>query len=176
MHLLSSMNGSSWDIFINHALCIIIDSPLLPNGYIRRYLSLSFLVIRHSILLTFIFSVLTTIIIINRSILSLQCVLSGDISSSVMATSTVQHVAKPSSDQLLRKFADIKPDKPRCRKRTRAVRNDPHRYSGVVLPERRSLLPASNPRTGILRRLKTGKPELRYQMRNRFLLGFVKKV
>ncbi|CAN6485463.1 unnamed protein product [Victoria cruziana] len=92
-----------------------------------------------------------------------------------MATSTVQHVAKPSSDQLLRKFVDIKPDKPRCRKRTRAVRNDPHRYSGVVLPERRSLLPASNPRTGILRRLKAGKPELRYQMRNRFLLGFVKK-
>ncbi|XP_031477514.1 uncharacterized protein LOC116248707 [Nymphaea colorata] len=91
-----------------------------------------------------------------------------------MAASTVQHVAKPSSDQLLRKFADMEPDKPRRRKKARPVRDEPHN-SSIAVPERRSLLPVANPKTGTLRQFKAKKPDLRYQMRNRFLLGLVKK-
>lgn len=93
------------------------------------------------------------------------------------APSTVQHVTKASSDELLRKFAQTG-DTKRCRKRTRPA-------AGVIddqsagLVERKSLLPpaADQRSAALIRRLGMGRSRLRARgFKNKSVLGTIQKV
>ncbi|MED6197298.1 hypothetical protein PIB30_055357 [Stylosanthes scabra] len=93
------------------------------------------------------------------------------------ADAKVQHVTKKSSDELLRKFAELGSQEPTRKnhltlsillKKTRPFRRDDHSDTAVV--ERRSLLPpAVSRRTVLLRPLRAR------DMRNRSLLGTIQK-
>ncbi|KAE9465941.1 hypothetical protein C3L33_02105, partial [Rhododendron williamsianum] len=92
------------------------------------------------------------------------------------APSTVQHVTKASSDELLRKFAQTG-DTKRCRKKTRPA-------AGVIddqsagLVERKSLLPPAADRrsAALIRRLGMGRSRLKARgFKNKSVLGTIEK-
>ncbi|KAH7853517.1 hypothetical protein Vadar_003488 [Vaccinium darrowii] len=95
------------------------------------------------------------------------------------APSTVQHVTKASSDELLRKFAEIgskSDDTKRRRKRTRpAAGSIDDQCAGLV--ERKSLLPPVDRRSAALvRRLGMGRSRLRARgFKNKSVLGTIEK-
>ncbi|KAJ7976004.1 ABC transporter ATP-binding/permease protein like [Quillaja saponaria] len=108
------------------------------------------------------------------------------------ASASVQHVNKKSSDELLRKFAELDNEAPakkdlRLAKRrrklnSRAIREGGDQYDNpsngsTRLVERRSLLPpAVTRRSALLRQLGIGRSQLRARdIRNKSLMGTIEK-
>ncbi|KAL2320856.1 hypothetical protein Fmac_029825 [Flemingia macrophylla] len=70
-----------------------------------------------------------------------------------MDTAKVQHVTKKSSDELLRKFAEVgSQEQSKRRKKRREDDCDSPSNGGAALVERRSLLPLRGPRKSVLLR------------------------
>ncbi|TKY53255.1 hypothetical protein E2542_SST24781 [Spatholobus suberectus] len=84
----------------------------------------------------------------------------------------VQHVTKKSSDELLRKFAEVG-DSNNAPKKKKKRREE----GGTALAERRSLLaPAATRKTALLRQIGIGRAHLRTRdFRNKYLLGTIPK-
>ncbi|OVA13069.1 hypothetical protein BVC80_8941g23 [Macleaya cordata] len=107
------------------------------------------------------------------------------------STAKIQHVNKVSSDQLLRKFAELgedaskkKEDHSKRRKRcgknydnTTVNSESPSKNNSTSLVERRSLLPTANRRSVLLRQFGIGRSsQLRArEIKNRSLMGALEK-
>ncbi|PIN03621.1 hypothetical protein CDL12_23857 [Handroanthus impetiginosus] len=98
----------------------------------------------------------------------------------------VQHVAKSSSDQLLRKFAEVGSEKSSAKelRLTKRVKRSSANYSKnsgnstASLPERKSLLPpaASRKPVALMRRLGMGKAKIRArELKNKSLISTIEK-
>ncbi|KDP24625.1 hypothetical protein JCGZ_25541 [Jatropha curcas] len=96
-------------------------------------------------------------------------------SASTNSTTTVQHVTKKSSDELLRKFAEVEDDNDEAKKelklskrrkiRSKQARKEvacesPSHYSNSLV-EKRSLLPPVTRKSVLLRQLGIGRSQLR---------------
>ncbi|KAI9077282.1 hypothetical protein K1719_040726 [Acacia pycnantha] len=96
------------------------------------------------------------------------------------ASPAVQHVAKKSSDQILRKFAHLDSPSPKIKSKRRCSIAESHCRSpshGSALVERRSLLPpAATRRSALLRQLGIARARLKARdIRNRSLFGTLEK-
>ncbi|KAK9265553.1 hypothetical protein L1049_008933 [Liquidambar formosana] len=110
-----------------------------------------------------------------------------------MENAVVQHVTKSSSDELLRKFAELGPDsnekalarkvlrvskrRKKCRTTGEVENCESPSNSSSSLVEKRSLLPPATRRSAVLlRRLCIGRSQLRGRdFRNKSLLGTIEK-
>ncbi|KAJ9181174.1 hypothetical protein P3X46_009330 [Hevea brasiliensis] len=102
-------------------------------------------------------------------------------------TATVQRVTKKSSDELLRKFAELGEDEAaaeaKMRKRSKTRNKEystscesPSHYSTTTLVERRSLLPQLSRKSVLLRQLGIGRSQLRARdIKNKSILISIEK-
>lgn len=103
-----------------------------------------------------------------------------------MADCTVQHVSKAASDELLSKFAEMGSGQEEQgkgggggrRRRMVARRESLGRGGGQLVVEKRSLLPVSNRRPGLLRQVKGRRSEVRMKefIASALLLAKIEKV
>ncbi|KAF2307776.1 hypothetical protein GH714_031627 [Hevea brasiliensis] len=100
-------------------------------------------------------------------------------------TTTVQRVTKKSSDELLRKFAELGEDEPKKRLKKSKTRKEyslsascesPSHYSSTTLVERRSLLPQLTRKSVLLRQLGIGRSQFRARdIKNKSILVAIEK-
>lgn len=97
----------------------------------------------------------------------------------------VQHVAKASSDQLLRKFAEVECDSKgkvgakelRVAKRVKRNEDSNAKTSGSSFPERKSLLPAPPAPRKLMRRLGLSRAKIKArEIKNKSIITAIEKV